>query len=491
MRTALSFVDGQGVDTGGEDLPIRNPATGAAIASARLASDAVVDQAVASAKRTFATWSGTGLQTRADLMLDLREALKAARGELVDLLVLEVGKTQADAAGEISRSIDILAQAASVGNWYGAQATPGVSRGVDVHEVRYPIGVVAGIGPFNFPILVPIIQAAMALVCGNTVVVKPSERVPSASLRIGELFKSAGLPDGAFNIVIGDRRAVDHLIEHPDVAGISFVGSTAVARDIRVRGTARQKRVQAFGGGKNHLVVMPDADLEAAAAAAVSSAFGAAGQRCMAVSVVVAVGSTGDALVNEIASRLEALSVGMPSAATTDLGPVITPASRDNILAHLTRMGAGDGRLVVDGRDRQPPGEGWFIGPTLVDHVRPGTPLHADELFGPLLSVVRAPDLDTALTVIAGHELGNGASIFTRDGASAKRFVDEAEAGMIGVNVPIPFPVFFHSFGGWKDSAFSETKLFGPGALGFYTRSKTVSVRWPDGPATPAQRPFS
>lgn len=358
-----------------------------------------------------------------------------------------------------------------------------MSRGVDVQEVRYPVGVTAAISPFNFPIMIPVLQSAMSLVCGNAVVVKPSERVPTAAFRAGELFKQAGLPDGLYNVVMGDRRVVDELIAHPDIAGISFVGSTPVARHIRTTGVAANKRVQAFGGGKNHLVVLPDADLDLVADAAVSAAFGAAGQRCMAVSVVVAVGGIGDDLVAKIAERLHGLRVGAPQDTATQIGPVVTPDSLRRIQSYIADVDRQGATLVADGRNLDVEADGWFTGPTLIDHVKPGMSFHSDEIFGPVLSIVRVDTYGEAMRVIADHPLGNGAAIFTRDGGAAKRFVDEVEAGQVGVNVPIPFPVFFHSFGGWKDSAFTETKLFGPGALPFYTRSKTVSVRWPD-PAT-------
>jgi malonate-semialdehyde dehydrogenase (acetylating)/methylmalonate-semialdehyde dehydrogenase len=482
-KTLTSFIDGASCAANGTHHPISNPATGEVIGNASFATANDVNLAADAARRAFGSWSATGLQSRANLLLDLREAIRTGRNELIELAILEVGKTRKDAAAEVDRSIEILAQAASVGNWFGAQATVGATKGVDVQEVRFPIGVVAAIGPFNFPVMVPILQASMAIACGNSVIVKPSERSPSASILIGELFKKAGLPPGVYNALLGDKSVVDQLVEHRDIAGISFVGSTFVASDIRARGVARHKRVQAFGGGKNHLVVMPDADLDAAADAAVAAAFGAAGQRCMAVSVVVAVGPIADALVGRIAERTGQLVVGSPADAATDVGPVITKESRANLASHIDALGPHGAKLVVDGRALRTESNGWFMGPTVVDHVTPGTPLHKNELFGPLLSVVRVASLEHALDVIAEHALGNGAAIFTRDGAAAKRFVDRADAGMIGVNVPIPFPVFFHSFGGWKGSAFAETKLFGPGALGFHTRTKTVSTRWPEGVA--------
>lgn len=442
-----------------------------------------VDAAVAAAKAALPAWSATGLQTRAEMMLDLREAIKGARGELTAIVTGELGKTVADAGAEVDRGIEALAQAASVGSWYGETMSPGVSRGVDVAEIRYPIGVIVAISPFNFPVMIPLLQCAMAIACGNTVVMKPSERNPSAVLRIAEVFQEAGLPNGVFNVVMGERAVVERLVEHPDVAGISFVGSTPVARHIRATGVANNKRVQAFGSGKNHMVVLPDADVDQAADAAVSAAYGAAGQRCMAISVVVAVGDIAEPLVARIAERVVKLKVGLPTDAATQLGPVITEASRNRIASYLEGAEGEGARLVVDGRGFKPSGGGWFIGPSVIDHVRPGMRVHSEEIFGPVLSIVRVASYAEAAEVIANHPLGNGATIFTRDGGAAKRFIDQTDAGQVGVNVPIPFPVLFHSFGGWKDSAFTETKLFGPGALDFCTRTKTVSIRWPD-PAT-------
>jgi malonate-semialdehyde dehydrogenase (acetylating)/methylmalonate-semialdehyde dehydrogenase len=480
----------------GELLPaddgsqILNPASGKPTAIAAIATPAEVDRAVAAARAAFPSWSAQGLQNRATVMLELRGALQKSRDELVDIVVAELGKTLADAGAEVDRAIEVLGQLASVGSWYGGAFSPGVSRGVDAMEVRFPIGVVAAISPFNFPVLIPVVQSAMALACGNTVVLKPSERDPSATLRLAEILSSAGLPKGVLNVVLGGKAIVDRLVDHPDVVGISFVGSTPVAKAIRIAGVSRNKRVQAFGGGKNHMVVLPDADLDLAADAAVSAAYGAAGQRCMAVSVVVAVG-IGDALVHKIRDRLAKLRTGDPAEPATEVGPLITADSRDRIASYLASAASQGACVVADGRDVPTKGEGWFLGPrSLVDHVRPGMALHSDELFGPVLSVVRATSFEEAIAIIAGHPLGNGAAIFTNDGGLARRFVDEVEAGQIGINVPIPFPVFFHNFAGWKDSAFTETKLFGPGAIAFHTRTKTVSARWPDSNSTKVDLAF-
>jgi malonate-semialdehyde dehydrogenase (acetylating)/methylmalonate-semialdehyde dehydrogenase len=479
MKHVGHFIAGEllPADNGSE---VFNPSSGKPTAIAAIATSVEVDKAVAAARAAFPAWSGQGLQNRAAMMLELRGALQSARNELVDIVVAELGKTLADAGAEVDRAIEVLGQLASIGSWYGGAFSPGVSRGVDAMEVRFPIGVVATISPFNFPVLIPVVQSAMALACGNTVVHKPSERDPSATLRLAEIFSLAGLPKGVLNVVLGGKSVVDHLVDHPDVAGISFVGSTPVAKALRIAGVSRNKRVQAFGGGKNHMVVLPDADLDLAADAAVSAAYGAAGQRCMAVSVVVAVGAIGDPLVHKINDRLARVRTGNRAEAGTEVGPLITAESRERISSYLANATSEGASLVADGRGVATKEGGWFLGPSLVDHVRPGMALHSDELFGPVLSVVRAASYEEAIAIVAGHPLGNGAAIFSRDGGLTRRFVDEVEAGQIGVNVPIPFPVFFHNFAGWKDSAFTETKLFGPGALAFHTRTKTVSARWPD-----------
>lgn len=479
MKHVGHFIAGARQGGARDAIELLNPSTGDKIGDVIAGTEEDVDRAVTAAKSAFATWAAAGMLRHAETMLDLRDALKAVRGELISIVVEELGKTNADASAELDRAIEVLAQASAVGSWLGAKTSRDVSRGVDVQEVRFPIGVVAGISPFNFPVLIPVVQSAMAIACGNTVVLKPSERAPSACLRIAESFRAAGLPDGVLNVVMGDRAVVDRLLSHPDVAGISFVGSTDVARRVRAAGVLNGKRVQAFGGGKNHMVVLPDADLDLAADAAVSAAFGAAGQRCMAISVLLAVGDVADPLVEKIAHRMDAIEVGLAGDASTQLGPVVGAASRARIAAYLAGAEGEGAKLVVDGRGVRAPAGGWFIGPSLVDHVRPGALLHRDEIFGPVLAVVRVASQDEAAKVIADHPLGNGAAIFTRSGAAARRFVEQTEAGQVGVNVPIPFPVFFHSFGGWKDSAFTETKLFGPGAVDFLTRTKTVSTRWP------------
>lgn len=478
MRTVDHVIDGH-TKTSPARATLIDPSSGSAAAMVSMASEEDVDAAVAAARRAGKAWASTGLQTRAAMMLNLRQAVLTAREEFIDLVVADLGKTLADAAAEVDRAIEVLGQAASVGTWSNTPFSASVSAGVDAFEVRYPIGVIAAISPFNFPILIPVVQVATAIATGNTVVLKPSERVPSASTRLASLFATAGLPSGVLNVVHGGKPVVDRLIDHPDVAGITFVGSTSVARAIRTAGVASGKRVQAFGGGKNHMLVLPDADLDMAADAAVSASFGAAGQRCMAVSVVVAVGDIGDALVAKIKSRALALKVGDPRDAANDMGPLISQESLARVSEYIEGAESEGASVVLDGRSDVRT-DGWWLRASVIDHVRGGMAVHSDEIFGPVLSVVRVGSYDEAIALVADHPLGNGAAIFTRDGALARRFIDDVEAGQVGVNVPIPFPVFFHGFGGWKDSAFTETKLFGPGSLAFCTRTKTVSARWPD-----------
>lgn len=478
MATLAHFISGKATPTSGQQASIINPASGAETGSVTLASSADVDAAVAAAKAALPAWSALGVQHRVNLVLDLRQSVIAAKEELIDLVIAETGKTRNDATAEISRAIEVIGNTASVSTLYATPFTRGVSSGINTYEVRYPVGVVAAISPFNFPVIIPLVQSMMAITCGNTVVMKPSERNPSALLKIAQIFSEAGLPDGVFNVVLGDRIAVDRIVEHPDIAAITFVGSTKVARQVRERGVAHNKRVQAFGGGKNHLVVMPDSDIAFAADSAVSAAYGAAGQRCMAVSVVVAVGEIADPLVAAIRERAATLKIGNIGDADAQLGPVITAASRERITNYVANASSEGADLILDGRETEVNEGGWYFGPTIIDHVKPGMAVHSDEIFGPVLSIVRVATYEEALAVLAGHDLGNGAAIFTRDGSVANRFMDDAPAGQIGINVPIPAPVYFHGFAGWKDSAFTETKLHGRDAIAFLTRTKTVSARW-------------
>lgn len=480
MNVINHLIAGKTVTSSIGESAIYDPSTAEQIGKVLNGGEVETDQAVAAAKAAFTSWSKTGLQYRADLLLDVRDLLKQNKGKLIDMVMSEAGKTREDAAAEFGKGIESLAYVASVGSWYDTHFSKNVARGIDTHDARYPIGVVAAISPFNFPIMVPVLQASMAIACGNTVVSKPSEKVPSAMRLIAELFLKAGLPAGVLNVVNGGREVVERLAQNPDVAGITFIGSTAVAKKVRIAGVMNDKRVQAFGSGKNHMVVLPDANLDMAADAAVSAAFGAAGQRCMAISVLLAVGGIGDALVEKINSRISAISVGSAHSDGVQLGPVISQASKIRIHSLVSSAATEGATLAVDGRDLGEDHKGWIVGATVVDHVKPGMAIYEQEVFGPVLSVVRAGTYQEAMAIIAGHPMGNGAAIFTSDGGAARQFTDQVHAGMVGVNVPIPVPAYTHSFGGWKDSAFTETKLMGPDSLPFFTSIKAVTTRWPD-----------
>jgi malonate-semialdehyde dehydrogenase (acetylating)/methylmalonate-semialdehyde dehydrogenase len=418
-------------------------------------------------------------------MFELRHLVHARRHELAALVTAEHGKVPSDARGEVARGLENLDFACGIPQALKGEHSEQASSGVDVWSVRQPLGVLAGITPFNFPAMVPMWMFATAIACGNAFVLKPSEKDPSASLLLAELLTEAGLPAGVFNVVQGDRVAVDRLIEHPDVAALSFVGSTPVARHVYEAATGRGKRVQALGGAKNHMVVLPDAEVDAAADAAVSAAYGSAGERCMAVSVVVAVGGVGDELVPAIAARLAKVVVGPGTDPDAEMGPLITAEHRDRVAGYLDSAAAEGADVVVDGRRADVPGDGFFLAPSLVDAVTPAMAVYRDEVFGPVLSVVRADTYAEAVELVNASPYGNGAAIFTRDGGAARRFQIEAEAGMVGVNVPIPVPVAYHSFGGWKASLFGDLHMYGPDGVRFCTRTKVVTARWPD-PATSA-----
>jgi malonate-semialdehyde dehydrogenase (acetylating)/methylmalonate-semialdehyde dehydrogenase len=479
VMTQLShFVFGQSTPSAGATIPIINPATGREIGLVPMGLASEVDAAIAAAKAALPAWSALGLQQRINLLFDLRQCLAENKDEVINLVVTETGKTLTDATVEVTRAVEIIGHATATTILSATPYTRGVATGINTYEVRYPVGVVAAISPFNFPVMIPMLQTMMAIACGNTVVAKPSERNPSALLYMAELFTREGLPKGVFNVVLGDRTSVERIIEHPDVAAITFVGSSPVARHIRIQGVAHNKRVQAFGSGKNHLVIMPDTDVGLAASAAVSSAFGAAGQRCMAVSVVVAVGSIADELVKAIKIRAAAMPIGNVTERSAQLGPVISERSRQRI-ASFVENAAGEGAdVVLDGRRHTAGDEGWYFGPTIIDNVKPGTAAHREEIFGPVLSIVRVDTYEEAIGVISASDLGNGAAIFTRDGSLATRFTDDAPAGQIGINVPIPSPVYFHGFAGWKDSAFTETKMHGRDTIDFLTRTKTVTANF-------------
>jgi malonate-semialdehyde dehydrogenase (acetylating)/methylmalonate-semialdehyde dehydrogenase len=471
--------------TSGRAGPVFDPATGAVRAQVDLASVEEVDAAVAAARAAFPAWRGTSVGARSAILFRFRQLLDARREDLAALVTAEHGKVLADALGEVARGIENVDFACGFAHALKGEFTEQASSGVDVYSIRQPLGVVTGITPFNFPAMVPMWMFATALACGNTFVLKPSEKDPSPSLLMARLLAEAGLPDGVFNVVQGDRVAVDRLLAHPDVAAVSFVGSTPVARHVYEAGTAAGKRVQALGGAKNHMVVLPDADVDAAADAAVSAAYGSAGERCMAVSVVVAVGDVGDALVPAIAERIGKVVVGPGTDPGAEMGPLITEAHRDRVAGYLGTAAGEGAAVVVDGRDQAFAGDGFFLAPSLVDHVTPEMSVYRDEVFGPVLAVVRAATYAEAVELVNANPYGNGTAIFTRDGGAARRFQYEVEVGMVGVNVPIPVPVAYYSFGGWKASLFGDLHMYGPDGLRFYTRTKVVTARWPD-PATSA-----
>ena len=459
-----------------------DPATGAVSGQVDFAEQRQVGEAVSAAARAYPAWRDTSLATRTRITFAFRELLAARKDDLAALITAEHGKVASDAAGEVQRALENVEFACGAPQLLKGGYSESVSTGVDVHSTAAPLGVVGVISPFNFPVMVPLWFVPNAIACGNTVVLKPSEKDPSAANLIAELFAAAGLPDGVLNVVHGDKVAVDALLAAPLVRAVSFVGSTPVARHVYETGTAEGKRVQALGGAKNHMVVLPDADLDLAADAAVSAGFGSAGERCMAISVVVAVDPIGDELVRRITERMGSLRVGDGRDPASEMGPLITAAHRERVESYLD-TGVGEGaELVVDGRKRETPGAsgGFWLGPSLFDHVRPETSLYDDEIFGPVLSVVRSPSYDAALGLINANPYGNGTAVFTTDGGAARRFGKDVEVGMVGVNVPIPVPVASYSFGGWKDSLFGDSHAYGPEAFHFFTRRKVITSRWPD-----------
>jgi malonate-semialdehyde dehydrogenase (acetylating)/methylmalonate-semialdehyde dehydrogenase len=461
-----------------------NPATGEAQAHVAFANTAEVDAAVASAKGAFPEWRSTPLSRRAEILFKFRELADANRTQLATVISREHGKTLADALGEVARGIENAEFACGIPNLLKGSFSEQASRGIDVYQIRQPLGVVAGITPFNFPAMVPMWMFPNAIACGNTFILKPSEKDPSASLLLADLLRQAGLPDGVFNVLQGDRVAVERLLEHPDVKAISFVGSTPVARSIYETGTRNGKRVQALGGAKNHMLVLPDADIGMAADAAVSAAFGSAGERCMAISVVVAVDTIADALIEAVTARMAKIRIGPGLDAGSDMGPLITGEHRDRVASYLDSAAAGGATVTLDGRKHPASsGKGFFLGTSLLDNVKPGMKCYEDEIFGPVLEVVRVKTYREGLDLINGNQFANGTAIFTRDGGVARQFQFDVEVGMVGINVPIPVPVSYYSFGGWKASLFGDLHMYGPEGVQFYTRGKVVTSRWPD-PAT-------
>jgi malonate-semialdehyde dehydrogenase (acetylating)/methylmalonate-semialdehyde dehydrogenase len=478
------WIDGARVDgTSGRSGPVYNPAVGVQSGAVDLASIEEVDAAVRSTKRALPGWRATSLAKRAELFFAIRELFHTHREDLAKLLTAEHGKVLTDAMGEVARGLEVIEFACGIPTLLKGEFSEQASTGVDVYSIRQPVGVVAGITPFNFPAMVPMWMWAPAIACGNCFVLKPSEKDPSASLLTAELLKEAGLPDGVFNVVQGDKVAVDAILEHPGIGAVSFVGSTPIARYIYETGTRNGKRVQALGGAKNHMIVLPDADVEMAADAAVSAGYGSAGERCMAVSVLVAVGDVADPLVDAIKERLPKVKVGDGMEPDSEMGPLVTREHRDKVASYI-ESGAGQGaRIVADGRKTAPDRDGFFLGVSLLDEVTPEMDAYKDEIFGPVLSVVRAKTYDEAVSLVNDNPYGNGVALFTRDGGAARQFQFDVNAGMVGINVPIPVPVAYYSFGGWKASLFGDSHVYGPESIHFYTRGKVVTSRWPD-PAT-------
>jgi len=462
---------------------IYNPATGQVTGVVDFATQADVDDAVAAAKEAAKSWGRTSLTKRTTVLFAFRELVKNHTAELAALITSEHGKVASDAAGEVARGIEVVEFACGIPHLLKGGFSENVSTGVDSYSIRQPLGVVAGITPFNFPAMVPMWMFPVAIACGNAFVLKPSEKDPSASILLAQLWAEAGLPDGVFNVVHGDKVAVDALLNHQDIAAVSFVGSTPIARYVYETGTRAGKRVQALGGAKNHMVVLPDADLDLAADAAVSAGFGSAGERCMAVSALVAVDPVGDELIAKIKERVSRLTVGPGNDGRSEMGPLVTGAHRDKVASYLdsgVRQGA---TLEIDGREHPVTGGeagGFWLGPSVLDHVTPDNTAYADEIFGPVLSVVRAASYEDAVDLVNGSPYGNGVAIFTNDGGAARKFVSECQIGMVGVNVPIPVPMAYYSFGGWKSSLFGDTHVHGPEGVHFYTHGKVVTSRWLD-----------
>ena len=457
-----------------------DPSSGLVQAEVDLASLDEVNEVVTVAQEAALLWKESSLTQRTQIMFTFREILSARANELAKIVSKEHGKVISDAFGEVARGIENVEFACGIGQHLKGEINEQVSAGIEVYSLRQPLGVVAGITPFNFPAMVPCWMFATAIASGNAFICKPSERDPSASMLIAEWFKEAGLPDGVFNVLNGDKVAVDGLIDHPGISAISFVGSTPIARYVYERGTQAGKRVQALGGAKNHMLVLPDADIEMAADAAVSAAYGSAGERCMAISAVVAVGSAADEIVEAIASRIPNVKIGPGDAPDSEMGPLITAEHRDKVAAYVTRARDAGALVVADGADRDLPKAGFFYGPTLLDQVPRDMECYRDEIFGPVLSVVRVATFQEAIALINSNPYGNGTAIFTRDGGAARKFQHEVEVGMVGINVPIPVPVAYHSFGGWKASLFGDAHMYGPDGVRFFTRAKVVTARWPD-----------
>jgi malonate-semialdehyde dehydrogenase (acetylating)/methylmalonate-semialdehyde dehydrogenase len=478
MYNVPHFINGQKLTSKANSLNIFNPATGQKIGEVSLADESIVSDAISAAKKAFPTWSNTPPLKRSRLLFNFKRLLEQHIDELAAIVTREHGKTLDDARGSVQRGIDVVEFACGIPAHLKGSYTENVATDIDSYSLRQPLGVCVGITPFNFPAMIALWMFPMAIACGNTFVLKPSEKDPSCAVRIAELAKEAGIPDGVINIVQGDKVAVDALISHPDVKAVSFVGSTPIAEYVYKTGTAHGKRVQAFAGAKNHCVVMPDADIDQAVEAIVGAAYGSAGERCMAISVVIAVGDQlADTLVNKIKTRVSTLKIGPGDQPGIEMGPLITEAHLEKVKSYVD-LGIKEGAdLVIDGRDITMQ-QGFFMGACLFDHVQPTMRIYQEEIFGPVLSIVRVPDFDAALKTVNEHEFGNGTAIYTRDGNTARTFARGVQVGMVGINIPIPVPVAFHSFGGWKRSMFGDITMHGPESIQFFTKLKTVTQRW-------------
>jgi malonate-semialdehyde dehydrogenase (acetylating)/methylmalonate-semialdehyde dehydrogenase len=466
---------------------VTNPATGAVIRQVPFCDDADIDKAAKAAKAAFPGWRKTPALRRARILMRYRELIERHRDELAGLVSEEHGKTLVDATGSVQRGLEVVEFAMGIPHLMKGEHSEEVGTDVDTHSLREPLGVCAGITPFNFPAMVPLWMYPVAIACGNTFILKPSEKVPSTAMRLAELFKDAGLPDGVLNVVHGDKQAVDAILAHPDIRAVSFVGSTPIAKYIYETCAKHGKRVQALGGAKNHAVVLPDADLDFAADALIGAGYGSAGERCMAISAIVAVGDIGDALVAKLSERAAKLKIGPGSGKDVDMGPLVTGAHRDKVAGYVDKGVAEGAKLVLDGRGYKASGhdKGFFLGASLFDHVKPEMTIYRDEIFGPVLGVVRAKTLDEAIALINANPYANGTAVFTRSGGAARKFEREIEVGMVGINVPIPVPIAFFSFGGWRGSLFGDTHVHGMEGVRFYTRAKVVTTRWPDADALP------
>jgi malonate-semialdehyde dehydrogenase (acetylating)/methylmalonate-semialdehyde dehydrogenase len=484
VRRITHWIGGRAVaGESGRSGPVYNPATGRQTGAVDFASAEDVDQAVQAAKQAFPAWRAISLSRRTELFFRIRDLVDERREDIGRILTSEHGKVLSDAKGEVARGLEVIEFCCGIPQLLKGGFSEQASTGIDVYSIRQPLGVVAGITPFNFPAMVPMWMWAPALACGNTFVLKPSEKDPSASLYVAELLKEAGVPDGVFNVVHGDKVAVDAVLEHPDIAAVSFVGSTPIARYVYETGTKHGKRVQALGGAKNHMIVLPDADVDMAADAAVSAGYGSAGERCMAISQIVAVGDVADRLVAAIQERLPKVKVGDGLDPESEMGPLITREHRDRVASYIDTGRDQGATVVADGRETTPDGGGFFLGVSLLDNVTPEMDAYKDEIFGPVLGVTRVDTYDEAVRLVNENPYGNGTAIFTRDGGVARRFQFDVQVGMVGINVPIPVPVAYYSFGGWKASLFGDSHIYGPEGINFYTRGKVVTSRWPD-PAT-------